>query len=423
MRQTHDSVSTQRRAAALAPALSLTLGEPVVIAQAAPEVTGWGPYQFPRVERLADGTLHVAYHVHADSAVAYGLASGHAVSRDEGQSWSAVDEPCSPGGLLLPDGDRLLADAARSLPAGTLSLPPPVASVHASYVDYSYYRTRDLPPDLARGWPFLRLAAGENGWQREWATVALAEDADVRTVTEDVLVIPFFEQDRIRVEPEGSLRTTTYLLPELGVRRKVIRPLLVRVFRSADGGHTWREISTIPYQPDPDADPHWDARDGFTEPELHDLPDGTLLGLLRTSDGNGVGPLYCTRSADRGATWERPRVFDDLGVWPQLLTLASGVTLAVYGRPGLFVRATADPAGRQWGERVPLLTAGAMGTDTCSYADVIALDARRALVVYSDFRYPNAQGQPCKTMLCRSIATAAERGVRARRASAQEEKR
>ncbi|MHB9025697.1 MAG: hypothetical protein ACYC7E_16265 [Armatimonadota bacterium] len=382
---------------------AITLGEPVVIAQATPDITGWGPYQFPRVERLADGTLHMAYHIHADSATAYGLSQGHAISRDDGASWEAVDEPPSPGGLLLPNGDRLLADRDRSIPISELSLPPPAASVHASYVDYDYYLGQDLPENLCRAWPFLRLPAGELAWRREWATVDLGEDSGTRTVTEGVFVIPFFEQDRVRVAPDGSLRTTTYLLPHLGKRNKVIRPYLVRVVRSDDNGRTWRQLSTIPYRPDPDADPLWDARDGFTEPEVHDMPDGSLLCLLRTTEGNGVAPMYWTRSTDEGVTWRRPLVFDDRGVWPQLLTLDAGVTLAAYGRPGLFVRATTDPAGLDWDERMVIVPPGDMHRDTCSYADLIALDARRALVVYSQWGIPNVQGQPCKSILCRTL--------------------
>jgi len=51
------------------------------------------------------------------------------------------------------------------------------------------------------------------------------------------------------------------------------------------------------------------------------------------------------RSADAGQTWSESRVFDELGVSPlHLLLPANGLTLASYGRPVLFVRATADSA-------------------------------------------------------------------------------
>ena len=51
----------------------LELSEPVTVALAPPEVKAWGPYQFPGLERLSDGTIQLSYHVEADSAKAYGL--------------------------------------------------------------------------------------------------------------------------------------------------------------------------------------------------------------------------------------------------------------------------------------------------------------------------------------------------------------
>lgn len=82
------------------------------------------------------------------------------------------------------------------------------------------------------------------------------------------------------------------------------------------------------------------------------MPDDAIVRLLRTTDDRGVGPLYWARSADHGRTWSRPVVFDDRGVWPQALPPKHGVTLVAYGRPELFVRATRDPGGKEWGPRV-----------------------------------------------------------------------
>lgn len=383
--------------------VGITLGPPVVVAQAPESVKGWGPYQFPRVERLADGSIHVAYHIEADSAKAYGLSMGHAVSNDDGQTWRAVDDLPAPGGLALPSGERLLADSARSVPIEDLSLPKPLASVHASYVDYDYYPPDVMPAGHAPAWPFQRFSPGA-GWRAEAARVTFTQAASVRYVTEGVMVCPFFEQDRIRLLPGGKLLATLYGVPHLGRRNRVIRPFLTTVVQSDDGGRNWREVGAIPYVGDPDADPHFDSRDGFSEPELQPMPDGSLLCLLRTADGNGNGPMYVSRSRDAGVTWDRPRVFDDRGVWPQLLSLDSGVTLTSYGRPGLFVRATRDPAGERWGPRVTVREPSSLeAPNTCSYSDLLSLGPRRALLIYSDFLHPNKAGKPCKSMLARTV--------------------
>ena len=93
-------------------------------------------------------------------------------------------------------------------------------------------------------------------------------------------------------------------------------------------------------------------------------------------------------------------MFDELGVCPNLLVFDNGLTVASYGRPGFFVRATADPAGLVWNERVQILE---KGHGTCSYSSLVAIDDYTALVTYSDFTYPNAEGIPVKTILGRRI--------------------
>ena len=125
----------------------------------------------------------------------------------------------------------------------------------------------------------------------------------------------------------------------------------------------------------------------------------TRTGYLRTS-------LVSCSSLDSGQTWSHPRVFDDCGVWPRTLTLENGVTLAAYGRPGLYVRATADPTGLEWEEREVVVEPAEGRSDTCSYSALLALNDRTALLAYSDFNYPNEQGRKCKTILVRTLTVA-----------------
>ena len=129
----------------------------------------------------------------------------------------------------------------------------------------------------------------------------------------------------------------------------------------------------------------------------------SLGGAKITTDGNGIGPLYAARSWDGGSTWDMPRPFDRFGVWPQLLTLQNGVTLACYGRPGLYIRAAGGPDAREWGRRLSVVSPGKIGADTCSYADLLALNDHEALLVYSDFNVMNPQGELCKAILARRV--------------------
>ena len=41
--------------------------------------------------------------------------------------------------------------------------------------------------------------------------------------------------------------------------------------------------------------------------------------------------------------------------------------------------------------------------DTCSYSALLALDERTALLAYSDFNYPDAQGQKRKSIMVRTV--------------------
>jgi len=182
------------------------------------------------------------------------------------------------------------------------------------------------------------------------------------------------------------------------------------IYVSVDNGHSWHLRSSIPYPDaaDPTADPMWRSRDGFTEPDIAFMPDGSLLCMLRTTDGNGIGPMYLSRSTDDGHTWTAPTVFDNLGVFPIFLNLNNGVTLLTYGRSGLYIRATEDPSGMNWEERIVIVPPQEIQTETCSYANFIAIDDNTALLIYSDFNYPDPDRTPCKSILVRTIHVTVE---------------
>ena len=378
----------------------ITLGEPVLVSQAPVEVKKWGPWQFPHLERLADGRIHLEFHVEADSVTAYGLPTRHALSADDGGTWQAVAGRDARGGLLLPNGDRLLPVQLQSRARDEVVLPEPVLVQEDAPNRITHiYRAADLPADLS-GWRFLRLRRGEAAWVEETASVRVP--GEIRIVREGMYAFwPSFHHGRSQLAPDGSIWEAIHT--KRIVDGKVQPANNILYLQSVDSGYTWDVLSEILYQPDREADPHANQRDGFTEPEFNFMPDGSVLCLIRTHDLLGVGPLYWSRSLDSGETWSHPRVFDDCGVWPRMLTLGNGITLASYGRPGLYVRATADPAGLEWEPRVVAVEPAEGRRDTCSYSALLALDDCRALLAYSDFNYPDKQGRNCKTILVRTV--------------------
>ena len=171
-------------------------------------------------------------------------------------------------------------------------------------------------------------------------------------------------------------------------------------FRSLDEGKSFRLMSWIQYLPDTNEFPDAFTTEGFCEPYLAFMPDGSMITLMRTGSGT---PSYLARSVDGGITWCKPVRFDDCGVFPQLLSLKSGITLASYGRPGIFVRATDDPSGLNWQKPVEILPRDVLVMRSCCYTGMLALDESNVLLVYSDFKYPDKTGIKRKTILSRRI--------------------
>ncbi len=380
-----------------------------MVATSEPNHPHWGPYQFPRLNRMPDGKILISYHLEADSTVAYGLPKGMAVSPDEGKTWTVLPKSKDPGeqsnfkeSVLLPNGDYVKPFAPRPLPVAQMTLPEkPILEGLSNYgKEMKTYQQADIPELREKGWQLLRLPKGGAEWVKEQTHVDLP--GVVCYLRDGVIPVPRF--DVLKVAPDGSLWSLEYRFQQFLDGK--LRPRSILILRSTDHGKNWNVWSSIPYQPDPSTDPHAHAREGgFTEPGVVFLPDGSALMLLRTTDGNGPGPLYAVRSTDMGKTWSKPEYFDDLGVWPQLLTLENGITLATYGRPGFFLRAASDPAASQWQDRITILPPGNgdVHGESCSYSAMLPLDENSALLAYSYFRHKGGDGQPRKAIMVRKV--------------------
>ncbi len=123
---------------------------------------------------------------------------------------------------------------------------------------------------------------------------------------------------------------------------------IISAWRSTDFGATWECL--CPSVPDTNGE---NARPGmFHEPHAVQLPDGTLVGLVRYH-----GPDACMRqtvSKDGGKTWSPMEKTPMLGLPPHIVRLADGKLVAVYGRR--FAQPTAygeyacisDDGGKTW---------------------------------------------------------------------------
>lgn len=385
--------------------MKLRISEPVIVS-AGPEsaTTGWGVYQFPDLERLADGRLMIAFADSGDTIDAYGAERLCFTSADEGKTWQKANERALDPlrGILLDNGDRVQFIEQDSIRLEEGQQLPPVVGTAGKY---SYHLAAEMPEELCpQGWVIHRVnEANPNGVDEivklDWPNMLIRSGMGI--------LVPSQPWGRLRKDADGVLWMPTFscgLDPENG---KFSRYLNNYLLRSEDNGHSWQLVNTLAYDPEdhPDDFLAYD-REGYNENNICFAPDGSYIRLVR-SDGvfsRIKATMYLVRSTDKGMTWSEPVPFDDRGVWPQLVSLGCGVTLAAYGRPGFFIRATQDPTCLSWEERIRLVPDGTrQNKTTCSYSDLLALDDHTAGLVYTDFTVKDAEGIARKTVLFRTI--------------------
>ena len=355
--------------------VTVQLGQPRLVAAGPPSEHRWGRWQFPTLETGAKGEMLLFVHVEPDSAASYGKARKVYVSNDKGRSWRE-DEAAArrPYGLRLPNGEWLRTDTVAATPVTEVTLPQQRAERVSYRTPFQLYLLRELPEKL-RNLYFQRFT---NQWTPE--SQPLNDPDALRYATGGL--IPQIWWGDMKVLKDRSLVALTY--PYYHASQPV--PFTSTAsYRSTDNGRSWTKTGHILYD-EPDR-----RRDGFTEPALEVLPNGELLGVLRTTDGNGVGAMYSVRSTDQGRTWSRPVAFTKTGVLPRLLQLANGVLVLSSGRPGVDLRFSTD-SGRTWSparELIPLPDRSKIQADSCGYTSLLPLGKDRFLIAYSWFTPPS----------------------------------
>jgi hypothetical protein len=384
--------------------LKVRIGEPVVVAVASrPEK--WGFFQFPNLARWEDGTLAAGWSMAADSIVSYGTgASGSAISKDGGKTWTKPAGEKGVTGLLLPNGDRIQVLTPKAIKTSELRLPKPAGGTGDTYskAKQTLYRLSELPPEV-QGVCLSRIAKGQTKAVSERAI--LDDPQALRYSLYDLFPIVWWGD--LRVARDGSVVAGIYPGYRLRDDGSVDPKGGVFFYRSTDAGRSWKIHGRIPYQPDLATDLRGEERMGYTEPAFEILADGSFLCVARTTDGIGNGPMYASRSQDMGRTWSRPEVIARSGVLPRLLRLGNGVIVLSSGRPGVQLRFCADGGGKMWTEPFELLSyAHEKEQVSCGYTSLLATGPNRFLIIYSDFKYPTPAGEIRKAIkVCEVIVT------------------
>ena len=371
-------------------------------------------------------------------------------SRDQGKTWRETDVSVADSvGLLLPSGDRInnpiqnshpldgwtftgfeykTPDYDFSVPAEEGVFPVPDgarADIFGDNVVYTY-RSERLAPSLRNAlWQLRRISA--DGTVREekvpvdWPGLCRVVHAG-RGFSHPVLK-DIFPRGNLNLGPDGAVWVTAFsgeghINPSNGCYSPYYS---AELFRSEDEGRSFSQVAHLEYPAD--GTPEYPYKSGgFSDSDIAFMPDGSMLWFLRSNwygtTGDEWSPMYWTRSGDRGKSWTKPEVFAPCGTLPRLLSLDNGVTLLLYGRPGIFLQATAHPGGKCWTAPLEILCAG----DRSSLANVvktppafhdfdgagcnpemIATGPDTALLFYSDFYVPDEQGVKRKSILCREI--------------------
>ncbi len=364
-------------AISLSAQVTVQLGQPRLVAEGPVTEHRWGRWQFPTLDAGAKGEMLLFVHVEPDSAASYGKVRKVYVSVDKGRTWREdADAARRAYGLRLPNGEWLRTDTVAATPIAEVKLPAQRAERVSYKTPFQLYLLRELPEKL-RNIYFQRFAGQ---WTPE--NHPLNDPEALRYATGGL--IPQIWWGDMKVLKDSSIVALTY--PYYHASQPTPYTSAAS-YRSTDNGRTWQKTGHILYQ-EPDR-----RRDGFTEPALEVLPNGELLGVLRTTDGNGVGPMYSVRSADQGRTWSPPQSFAETGVLPRLLQLRNGVLVLSSGRPGVDLRFSTDN-GRTWSpakELLPLPDRAKIQADSCGYTSLLPLGKDRFLIAYSWFTPPSGR--------------------------------
>lgn len=389
------------------------LGESVV-AMGAQARCQPGDFLFPLLKREDDGTIYATFNLRPDSVQAVEIenpvyrydAASHMWSMAEGVSSHTFGE------VTLPDGDKFLSRVVRGAAVETLAMPERCVPAQ-NWNNWKHYDARAFAGQQPQWWFFSRQPKGQSQWMDEAATVHIP--GETRIVREGLLVNSWLRQMVVAPAPGkagspagGVLYGVTFDRRFTDADCTVLQAFNpIQFLESTDGGRTWTMVGEIPYQPDRDADPLWEARMGFNEPWINIMPDGSIVCFIRTLHGNrGLSPMYLARSTNRGRTWSRPRVFDDHGVKPRTLTLGNGATIVSYGRPDVRIAVTRDPGGQEWDAPQVILPgdmkAGIIAA-TCGYTQMVDMADDAFMLIYSDFNRVDASGERCKAIVTRRM--------------------
>lgn len=169
----------------------------------------------------------------------------------------------------------------------------------------------------------------------------------------------------------------------------IITPYGISIYKTTDKGENWNYLNDIPY-PKSEWKEDKDV-EGFSEPALSELSDGSLLCVIRSTEWLDNSPMYKSISTDGGLTWSDPVAFTSNGCAPRLMHLKNGVTVLTYGRPGVQLRFSIDGKANEWTNPIEMMNiidgeGNINSLASCGYSSIIRAGDNSFFLVYSVFK-------------------------------------
>ncbi|MBQ7347218.1 MAG: hypothetical protein IJW55_04615 [Clostridia bacterium] len=390
---------------------TLNIGDPILVAEGGTYAElGWGPYQFPKLYYTTSGSILCEWHMSNDQihgGVTFEGAS-RAVSDDGGLTWreATSSDKISYTRSEMSNGNYFVGFSGQGTHVAEY-----ISKYSAIYtqsgVSVYYAKTlKELDKTV-----YARVYNPSTGAVTAFECTINWPYAPISVYSGNV-VYPISSTMSISnglgdLATDDALYFCTYTHGfdlETGEATKYDKYYSIYVFKSTDNAHTWDCISRVAVTEEVfNASKNYKGSfEGFCEPMMSQMPDGSIVMLMRTG---GNQPSYLVRSTDGCQTWSDPVIFDDVGVLPQIITLECGVSLASYGRDGMYMRATSDHSGLEWEDsiQIPLSKFGS-DPKSCYYTYFLALDDHTVLWVYSDFYYKtNKTADATKCVMARII--------------------
>jgi len=339
-----------------------------------------GPFRYqgwPSVCRASDGTLYAAASSFRLGHVCPFGKSALFTSPDNGKTWSI---PRIVNDTWLDDRDTGLIFTAQGnllltwFEHPTVSYETWLRSQNNSLINAMLDSWKEIPADYPQGGSYLRLSADGGDTWGEQITVPVSAPHGPICGKNGVLYYLGKEMNPVSMLPDSKVPSRTAL------------------YVSEDGGKHWVLRSYAPI-------PEGLAWVNLDEPHIVQLPDSSLLGMLRMErmPGCPTFTMYQMRSEDDGYTWSVPQPTGVLGSPPHLLVHSSGAVICSYARRqtpfGQFAMVSRD-GGKTWPVHYAIDDRAADGD--LGYPCSVELADGSILTVY----YQKCEGDDFPSILC-----------------------